>query len=161
MSKLQSAVWPDLVYTNDLASLSAHLEPYLAYNGKSNVTNIYKKAKLSINYISKFPDHEMQLPAFSLPYYEGFNKHEKTWWLGVYRRNELFQVQFLLDLCDVCRQCRIGEFYITPWKSIIIKGIDTAQRHLWDYILGSYRINVRHAANELNWQVEDYDDEGL
>ncbi|MFX8531478.1 hypothetical protein ABTM17_19275, partial [Acinetobacter baumannii] len=27
--------------------------------------------------------------------------------------------------------------------------------------MGKYRINIRHAANELNWQVEDETDEGL
>ena len=32
---------------------------------------------------------------------------------------------------------------------------------MWDYILGRHRINVRHAANELNWQVEDHTEEGL
>ena len=29
------------------------------------------------------------------------------------------------------------------------------------YVLGKYRINVRHAANELNWQVEDNCESGL
>jgi rubredoxin len=32
---------------------------------------------------------------------------------------------------------------------------------LWDYILGKYRVNVRHAANELNWQIEDCTEEGI
>lgn len=44
---------------------------------------------------------------------------------------------------------------------MIIKGIDTADRKLWDLVLGKYRINVRHASNELNWQVEDLSDEAL
>ena len=56
---------------------------------------------------------------------------------------------------------RIGQLYATPWKSIIIKNIDSASRKLWDQVLGKYRINVRHAANELNWQVEDFSEEGL
>src|SRR3712207_8245214 len=57
--------------------------------------------------------------------------------------------------------------YWRDWSSdvcssdLIIKGIQTSHRNLWDYTLGRYRINVRHAANELNWQVEDYDEEGL
>lgn len=32
---------------------------------------------------------------------------------------------------------------------------------MWDYVLGRYRINVRHAANELNWQIEDNSEDGL
>lgn len=153
--------WPDLVYTNDVALLSAHLEQYLLIAGKTNINSLYKKVKPTISYVSKAMDKELELPYFSLPYYEGFNKHENTQWLGIYRRDELFQVQFLLDLCKICLQCKIGELYTTPWKSIIIKGIESSHRNLWDYTLGHYRINVRHAANELNWQIEDYDEEGL
>jgi rubredoxin len=50
---------------------------------------------------------------------------------------------------------RVGQLYTTPWKSVIIKGIDATDRNLWDAVLCKYRINVRHASNELNWQVED------
>ena len=58
-------------------------------------------------------------------------------------------------------QTKIGEIYITSWKSLIIKGIDPQHRYLWDAVLGRFRINVRHAANELNWQVEDHCEDGL
>ncbi|UAY57416.1 rubredoxin [Arachidicoccus terrestris] len=51
--------------------------------------------------------------------------------------------------------------YTTPWKSLIIKDIDPGSRPRWDRILGKYRVNVRHAANELNWQIEDQSEEGL
>jgi len=44
---------------------------------------------------------------------------------------------------------------------LIIKGIENKHRNLWDKLLGKYGINVRHAANELNWQVEDLSPEGL
>jgi rubredoxin len=58
-------------------------------------------------------------------------------------------------------QTKIGQLYITPWKSLIIKGIDHTDRKYWDHVLGKYRINVRHASNELNWQIEDNCEEGL
>ena len=81
--------------------------------------------------------------------------------MGIYRRDELYPVDFLLDVCEICLNGRIGQLYTTPWKSIVIKNIDPASRKIWDYVLGKYRINVRHAANELNWQVEDFSEEGL
>lgn len=56
---------------------------------------------------------------------------------------------------------KIGELYATTWKSLIIKGIADEDRKQWDYLLGKYRINVRHAANELNWRVEDNNEDGL
>jgi rubredoxin len=96
-----------------------------------------------------------------LPYYEGFNRYDNKNWLGIYRRDELFPLKFLKDVCMVCMQTKIGQLYTTPWKSLIIKGIEHCDRKFWDHALGKYRINVRHASNELNWQVEDNCDEGL
>lgn len=103
----------------------------------------------------------MALPVYHLPYYEGFNKAGESSWLGIYRRDELFPVNFLREVCSICLNSKIGQFYTTSWKSIIIKGILDAERKNWDHILGTYRINVRHAANELNWQVEDNNEDGL
>jgi Nitrite/Sulfite reductase ferredoxin-like half domain len=95
------------------------------------------------------------LPAFSLPYYEGLNRYGSKTWLGIYKRNELFGVDFLKEICELCQTSQIDEICITPWKSIIIKGIEDDFRTEWSNLLFKHNINVRHSANELNWQVED------
>ncbi len=153
--------FPALVYTNDIASVSKHLEKLILSESVLNGQELYKQAKETLHFISKPIDKELEMPKFSLPYYEGFNKHDNTYWLGIYRRDQLFSVYFLIEVCNICLQTKIGQLYTTPWKSIIIKGIESKHRNLWDYVLGTYRINVRHAANELNWQVEDNNEEGL
>jgi rubredoxin len=56
---------------------------------------------------------------------------------------------------------KVGQLYATPWKSLIIKNIEEKHRPLWNYALNKHHINVRHASNELNWQVEDTNEEGL
>jgi rubredoxin len=159
--------WKDLVYTNDLVNLSKKIEQeilndkFLFYGNESADGNLlYQRVKSFTAYFSKSPVEEPVID-FSLPYYEGFNKSNNQLWLGIYRRDELFPVEFLIDVCNICLKTRIGQLYATPWKSIVIKNIDAGSRKLWDYVLGKYRINVRHAANELNWQVEDSSDEGL
>jgi rubredoxin len=96
-----------------------------------------------------------------LPYYEGFNRYGDKTWLGIYRRNEAFSVSFLEELCQLCLDTKIGQICATPWKSLIIKGIENKDRQAWDLLLGKNGINVRHAANELNWQVEDNTVDGL
>lgn len=151
----------EFVYTNDIVSVSKFVESILADKEITNANNLFKKVKSSITFISKPGEKELELPKFSLPYYEGFNKHEHSYWLGIYRREESFPLQFLIDVCSICLKTKIGQIYTTPWKSIIIKGIETKDRNLWDHVLGKYRINVRHAANELNWQVEDNCEDGL
>jgi rubredoxin len=153
--------FPELVYTNDIAAVSKKLEETLVDRKITNGSDLYKYVKLTLQFISKPKEKELELPVFSLPYYEGFNKYDSNYWLGIYRRDEIFPVQFLLNICSICMKTKIGQIYTTPWKSIIIKGIETRDRNLWDYVLGKYRINVRHAANELNWQIEDNCEDGL
>lgn len=159
--------WKEQVYTNDVSSLSQAIEREifehqdLFYgNPSANGEDLFRRVKSAVRYNGKELTAE-PLVDFSLPYYEGFNKMNNQLWLGIYRRNEQFPVGFLLDVCQLCQQTRIGQLYTTPWKSIIIKGIEPAHRKLWDRILGYYRINVRHAANELNWQTEDDTEKGL
>ena len=82
-------------------------------------------------------------------------------WLGLYQRNELFSLAFLRDICRICMETKVGQLYSTPWKSLIIKNIEDRHRPLWSSVLDKHRINVRHASNELNWQVEDTNEEGL
>ncbi len=150
--------WRELIYTNNMAVVSQEAERLITL-GISNENELHKQLKQRLSYTARPIEKALPLRPFSLPYYEGFNKDNNTWWLGIYRREETFAVSFLKDVCDVCLQTKIGEVYTTPWKSLIVKGIEGHHRHLWDKVLGRYRINVRHAANELNWQVES--EEGL
>lgn len=151
--------WPELVYTNHIARVSRCIEALLQ-NGITDVNNLHVQTKNKLEYTGR-PGTELALPPFYLPYYEGFNRYQNGYWLGIYRRDEKFPLSFLQELCAICLETRTGQLYATSWKTIIIKNIDPAHRHLWDYVLGKYRINVRHAANELNWQVEDNSEDGL
>jgi rubredoxin len=123
---------------------------------------LHKKVSAKSKFLLQPYNNPLQLPEFHLPFYEGFNRYSTNkLWLGIYRRNELFPVDFLIDICSLCIETRIGQLYTTPWKSLVVKGIDQGNRNAWGAILNRHRINVRHAANELNWQVEDLCDEGL
>lgn len=153
----QLLAWPELVYTNHIARVSRQVET-LVQNGE---TNLYEQTKATLEYMGRPLSKELELPRFHLPYYEGFNRYNNGYWLGIYQRDELFPLSFLQDICAICLETRTGQLYATSWKTIIIKNIDPAHRNLWDYTLGKHRINVRHAANELNWQVEDNSADGL
>lgn len=160
--------WPQLVYTNDVARISRIIEDLILSNRAAFFENenadgetLFKQVQEVITPISKPIDEPLHLPAFNLPYYEGFNSYGNKTWLGIYKRDELFSVSFLKDIANACLQTKVGQLYTTPWKSIIIKNIEKQDRQLWDNILGKYRINVRHSANELAWQVEDNNEDGL
>lgn len=160
--------WSSLVYSEDIGVMSEMIEHIILsqkdlYYDQAEVDGqqLETKVNSSGKFIYQAPSSFLKLPDFQVPYYEGFNRYNEKYWLGIYRRNELFPVSFLKELCDICSKSRIGQLYTTPWKSIIIKGVAPADRKLWNMALDKNRINVRHASNELNWQTEDQCEESL
>jgi rubredoxin len=160
--------WNQLVYTNDVARVSKEIEQIIRDHRERFSDNTEAQGETLMKlvhtdrYITKPVEKAVQLPSFNLPYYEGFNKYNNNkYWMGVYRRDELFSVDFLKEVCRLCLETKIGQLCSTPWKSIIIKGIDEKDKHKWSLLLDKYHLNVRHAANELNFQVEDDCIEGL
>lgn len=159
--------WKDIVYTNDVAKMSKQIETLILQHGKMLYSDsdirgdvLYQMVNKE-DYITKPADASLNFPAFNLPYYEGLNRYNDKYWLGIYRRDELFTVEFLKDLCLLCLQTKIGQLCSSPWKSLIIKSIEEKDKQQWTVLLAKYQVNVRHAANELNFQVEDNCKEGL
>jgi rubredoxin len=161
--------WPWLVYSDDIPVISKVAEDIIMrrkqlFYDQSEINHeaFYKLVTTGNKFVNHTITETLKLPDFYLPYYEGINKYANgKYWLGVYRRNEWFPIEFLKDICLLCLKSRIGQLYTTPWKSLLIKGINEPDRNEWGDILNKYRVNVRHASNELNWQLENLSDEGL
>ncbi len=153
--------WKELFHTRDLAGMSIDIEKMILNHKEKFYDNDEASGdelneKLDTGKFSTKPvEVPLTLPPFNLPYYEGFNRYNDKYWLGIYRRDELFRIQFLKEVCLLCLTTQISQLCSTPWKSIIIKRIIGENRKDWNYLLDKYQINVRHAANELNFQVED------
>ncbi|MDJ1492524.1 rubredoxin [Cytophagaceae bacterium DM2B3-1] len=160
--------WKELIYSNDIPQVSKTIEKIIwedkvAFyaNDQAEGDKLAILVKQQCEYIAKPAKEPLELSPFRLPYYEGFNRYGDKTWLGIYRRDESFPVNFLMDICKACSQTKIGQLCVTSWKSLIIKGIEAKDRLVWDKVLTRHQINVRHAANELNWQIEDESIEGL
>lgn len=160
--------WSSLVYSEDIALLSEAIENTILtkrnlYYDQPEIDGqpLETAVRAGGSFLFQEASSPLKLPDFQLPYYEGFNPYNGKYWLGIYRRNELFPISFLKELCLICSKTRIGQLYTTPWKSIIIKGVEPSDRKLWNAVLDKNRMNVRHASNELNWQTEDLCEEGL
>lgn len=152
--------WDRLIYTNEIGRLSKAVEECMLEEGINEENALKAAVHERIRYVYLPSQQELELPSFSLPYYEGFNRYESRTWLGLYRRDEEFSIEFLLDVCALCLHTRVGEICTTPWKSLVIKGIEDQYREAWSNVLGKHNINVRHAANELAWQTEDHNGDG-
>jgi len=154
--------WKGLVYSDDIPRISKLIEEtMLEAPSLTNGDVLYERVHALENFIMQPVAVPLRVPDFGLPYYEGFNRYGEKTWLGIYRRDECFPVLFLKEIASLCLQGKVGQLYTTPWKSLIVKGIVPDQRATWDFLLNKYRINVHHSANELNWQIEDMDEEGL
>ncbi len=157
--------WPVLVYTEDIPELSKVLEKIIRSKNivktESKGELIYHQIKEEQNFIHQDYEKPLTHTDFQLPYYEGFNKYNDKFWLGIYRRKEEFSIDFLKEVCEICAKTRLGQIYTTAWKSLVIKNINQDDRKYWSHLLNKHRINVRHAANELNWSIEDVCEEAL
>ena len=159
--------WNEMVYTNDVAKLSREIERIIFEykdefydNAAANGRSLFEKIPVE-KFITKQAEKPAVLPAFNLPYYEGLNRYNNKYWLGIYRRDELFTIAFLKELCLLCLETKIGQLCSTPWKSVIVKGIDEKDKAAWNCLLEKHQVNMRHAANELNFQVEEHSSDAL
>lgn len=155
--------WDNLIYSTEIPHISQILENMLL--NTSEGTNergktfdqdiIQNDINKDYRLLTRPITEPLELPRFMLPYYEGFNRYGGRTWLGIYRRNEFFRLTFLESITQLCQETKIGQICITPWRSLIIKGIEEPYRLSWEKILGKFDINLRHAAIELNWQHTD------
>jgi hypothetical protein len=159
--------WDQLCSTNDIPEVTKAIEQIItsnpaAYIDNSNADGDNLFASLSTQTLSIKPaENKADLPPFNLPYYEGLNRYNDKYWLGIYRRDELFSVDFLKSICRLCLDTKTVQLCCTAWKTVMIKGIEEKDKAAWNLLLEKYQINMRHAANELNFQVEDNSVEAL
>ena len=161
--------WPSLIYSEDIASLCQLVEyeiltkPHLFYDQASiDGSKLYDLIASQSHFVIQKADAPLKLPEFSLPFYEGFNNYgNQKCWLGIYRRDELFSVKLLKDICLLSQQTGLGQLYTTAWKSVLIKGINLSNQRIWKKLLNKHRVNTCHSLNELNWHAEEVCELGL
>ncbi|GAA4828811.1 rubredoxin domain-containing protein [Algivirga pacifica] len=153
---------PFLIYSDDLCKVARYLEEKDLLQQNTDWSNAWKKLQEQLT-INTFPVQKaLRLPLTPFPYYEGMNRlPDGKYWLGLYWRNNAYDIDFLKVLCLLCQDTKIGKITMTPWKSFLVKGIDSTQRIIWEKLLGKYGLNVRHSSLELNWHMPVLDQEAL
>lgn len=153
---------PELIYGFDLAKVAKVIEELDPLNNRMPYAELYQQLKQKVHFNTHTIGHPLKYPEMFFPYYEGINLIENNkYWMGLYWRNNQFTIKFLQVLCQQCMHCNIGMIGLTPWKSIIIKGLLERDRLEWEKLLGKYGINMRHSSLELNWHLPVADQEAL
>lgn len=146
-------LYPVLIYSWNIAEVYYEIEKLLIEEPDS-VEMIFQLVNDALDTNNRTIDQSLQIPFYPFPYYEGMNKLGiDQYWLGLYWRNNLYDLDFLKEMCDLCFDCKIGKICITPWKSFVIKGIPKDRKLDWEKFLGKKGINVRHSLLELNWHL--------
>lgn len=156
----QSAFYPVLVYSWDITAICRAIEEVHEEVGEVDELFFLLNNRLDTN--NKTLDKPLEVPYLTFPYYEGMNRMGlDSYWLGLYWRNNKYDLAFLKELCGFCLDNSIGKIGITPWKSLIIKGIKQGSRQELERLLGQYGINIRHSQLEMNWHLPVDDREAL
>ncbi|GAA3509706.1 hypothetical protein GCM10022393_23100 [Aquimarina addita] len=144
--------YPVLIFTWDISKVAEEIEKI--YKKVNNVDELFHYLNDSIDTNNRVIEKPLKVPFKPFPYYEGMNKMGiNQYWLGLYWRNNQYDLVFLKALCEFCIEYRIGKICLTPWKSFIIKGIPQDCKLALEKLLGQFGINVRHSALELNWHL--------
>ncbi|MBG49655.1 MAG: rubredoxin [Pseudozobellia sp.] len=156
----KSAYYPVLIYSWDISNLAKAIEEIHEEVSDVEELSFVLNKKLDTN--SRTIDKPLELSYIKFPYYEGMNRMGlEQYWLGLYWRNNRYDLQFLKELCGFCLDNSIGKICITPWKSFIIKGIKKNSRPELERFLGKRGINVRHSQLEMNWHLPVDDAEAM
>ncbi len=144
--------YPVLIYTWDIAKVAKTIEE--TYQKVNNLEELFQFLNNTLETNNRVIEKPLQVSFNPFPYYEGMNKmSDNQYWLGLYWRNNRYDLNFLKTLCEFCIEYRIGKICLTPWKSFIIKGIPKDAKLALEKLLGQSGINVRHSALELNWHL--------
>ncbi|MGY8914528.1 MAG: rubredoxin [Flavobacteriales bacterium] len=156
----KSAYYPVLVYSWDINAIALAIEDI--HEDVADVDELFYILNKNLDTNNKVMEKELEIPYTTFPYYEGMNRMgDDQFWLGLYWRNNRYDLDFLKEFCGFCLDNSVGKICITPWKSFIVKGIKSSSRPELERFLGQKGINVRHSQLEMNWHLPVDDKEAL
>lgn len=154
-------MYPALIYSWDIGKVGEAVENILQEEPET-IEMIFDLVSDAVDTENRTVDKPLEVPFYPFPYYEGMNRTGTgKYWLGLYWRNNQYDLEFLKAMCDLCSELKIGRICITPWKSFIVKGIPIESKMQWEKLLGKFGINVRHSMLELNWHLPVANEEAL
>lgn len=148
----ESVYYPVLIYSYDIHKISKEIEDF--YKDADDVEELFDLINANLETNNRTIEKELTVPYKPFPYYEGMNKMGiNRYWLGLYWRNNKYDLNFLKDFSNFCLDHKIGKMCITSWKSFIVKGIYKEDQLTLEKFLGKRGINVRHSSLEMNWHI--------
>ena len=157
----KTQMYPVLIYSWDMEKIELVIENILIEEPET-IETVFDLVIDAVETNNRTVDKPLEVPFYPFPYYEGMNRiGTDRYWLGLYWRNNRYDIPFLKAMCELCSENKIGKISITPWKSFIVKGIPLHSKLKWEKLLGKFGINVRHSMLEMNWHLPVNDKDAL
>lgn len=156
----ESVFYPVLIFSYDIHKISKEIEEI--YTDADDVEELFDLVNANLETNNRTIEKDLVIPFEPFPYYEGMNKMGiNRYWLGLYWRNNKYDLTFLKDFSEFCLDHKVGKICLTSWKSFIVKGIYQEDKLTLEKFLGKRGINVRHSSLEMNWHIPVADPEAL
>lgn len=155
--------WPILLESESIGAFVQVAEHHYFANeadtgNRATFDTFYRTVMADFRGNTRRITHDWKLIHAGTPVYEGFHQTRSgNYWLGLFRKTYAFPLDFILALCDTCRDTRLGKLYLTPYKTLLVKDIRDADRPAWDRLLGRFGIRTNVPAWHLNWQLPNAD----
>ncbi len=159
--------WPILIESEFIAVFVRAVEKHYFGNPadtgvRATLDTFYRAVMADFQGRTRKVAEDLKLPYNTMPLYEGFHQTRNgNFWLGLYRKNYAFSLEFITAICDLCRDTRMGKLYLTPYKTLLIKDIREGDRPAWDRLLGRFGVRTNLPAWHLNWQLPDADEQAV
>ncbi|AQG81772.1 rubredoxin [Spirosoma montaniterrae] len=159
--------WPILIDSESIGAFVQVVEQhYFAHTAdtgaRATLDTFYRAVMADFQGRTRRVTHDLALPDAHTPVYEGFHQTRTgNYWLGLYRKNYAFPLEFIAALCDLCRDTRVGKLYLTPYKTLLIKDIREADRPAWERLLGRFGIRTNLPAWHLNWHLPNASEQAV
>lgn len=159
--------WPILIESEFIAGFVRAVEKHYFGNPadtgvRATLDTFYRAVMADFQGRTRKVAEDLKLPSVTMPLYEGFHQTRNgNFWLGLYRKNYAFSLEFITALCDLCRDTRMGKLYLTPYKTLLIKDIREGDRPAWDRLLGRFGVRTNLPAWHLNWHLPNADADAI
>lgn len=118
------------------------------------MSEVYQKDHWNFKNVERLP----KIPDYHYFSQEGFHPMGEKYWLGMFSKSNKFSINALDAFAVAALDTNIGSLYVTPWDSIMIKNISESNISIWEDVLGVHNINTGHAAIDLCWNCNEWDE---
>jgi len=157
---------PLRVHSDEIAALTATIENRTRRKGRNRMPNRERKHPQRSYRSGPNPRRVTggSIPVRPVPFpcYAGLHSMPGSpSWLGLHRKDHHFRHDLLRSVARLCHDTGVRRIGITPWKSLVIRGMPPRDRDRWERLTRQHATKPCTSPPDLGWHVPTMDSEAL